>query len=187
MKQNGRTGNLSRRQMLKVMGAGSAELLLPACSEQSEGPGVAVRRVPLRLVVMDYDENMKADTQSLIDDCNESQKEIEASLDVYSWPQGHDLLVTHLGGGQAPDLANVNSLWLSEWMGIDEISPLDELYDLEEDPWETRNLVPDPRQAARLEEQRAKLLHHMAATDDPFLRGVRTNLQNEQGRTRADA
>lgn len=70
---------------------------------------------------------MKVDTQALIDAFNNSQNRIEASLDVYSWTQGHDQLVTQIGGGQAPDLANAASLWLSEWRGIDEIMPLDDL------------------------------------------------------------
>ncbi|MAE67039.1 MAG: hypothetical protein CMJ18_22490, partial [Phycisphaeraceae bacterium] len=127
MKKNTQAGSVSRRQVLKAMAAGGAGLLVPGCSDRVEGPGVAVKRKPLRLVVMDYDENMKADTQALIEAFNQGQKQIEASLDVYSWPQGHDLLVTQIGGGQAPDLANVASLWLSEWMGIDEIRPLDDL------------------------------------------------------------
>ena len=55
---------------------------------------------------------------------------------------------------------------------------LDELYDLQEDPWEKRNLIFDERHAARLEALRARLLELMAGTDDPFLRGARTNLQN---------
>ena len=127
MTKNPRTRDISRRQMLKMMGAGGAGLILPACSESPRGPAVAGKRVPIRLVVMDYDENMKADTQALIDAFNNSQKRIEASLDIYNWTQGHDQLVTQIGGGQAPDLANAASLWLSEWRSINEIMPLDDL------------------------------------------------------------
>jgi arylsulfatase A-like enzyme len=45
----------------------------------------------------------------------------------------------------------------------------DELYDLENDPTEQRNLVGDPRHAAILEEMRARLDTHMRESADPFL------------------
>ncbi|MAE65702.1 MAG: hypothetical protein CMJ18_15645 [Phycisphaeraceae bacterium] len=54
----------------------------------------------------------------------------------------------------------------------------DELYDLHLDPWEQRNLAADARYVDLLDAQRERLLHHMTETDDPFLRGVRANLQN---------
>jgi len=66
-------------------------------------------------------------SQALLDAFNRSQNEIEAKLDVYNWGQGHDILVTQISGGQAPDLANGASTWLSEWLSIDEIMSLDGL------------------------------------------------------------
>jgi ABC-type glycerol-3-phosphate transport system substrate-binding protein len=70
---------------------------------------------------------MKPDTQAVVDAFNKSQDQIEVTLDVYSWSVGHDTLVTQISAGQAPDLANVNSLWDGEWSGIDEVLPLDDL------------------------------------------------------------
>ena len=55
----------------------------------------------------------------------------------------------------------------------------DELYDLESDPWEQRNLAGDPARGDLLRKCRERLLDHMTRTFDPFLRGVQTNLENE--------
>jgi multiple sugar transport system substrate-binding protein len=90
-------------------------------------PAPATEKVQLRFVVMDYDEKMRPDTQALVDEFNASQNEIEVKLDVYSWADGHQTLVTQISGGQAPDLANGNSQWVGEWAGINEVQPLDDL------------------------------------------------------------
>ncbi len=44
----------------------------------------------------------------------------------------------------------------------------EELYDLENDPGETRTLVDDPASGKALEEHRTRLRRHVEATDDPF-------------------
>ena len=54
----------------------------------------------------------------------------------------------------------------------------DELYDLESDPGEKRNLVTDPSSGDLLAMCRERLLRQMERTGDPFLRGVRSNLEN---------
>jgi len=126
---------LSRRQMLKLTaltGAGlAASKYAPAVlAAPSEAPRVApaaADKVPIRLVVMDYDEKMKPDTQAVVDAFNKSQDQIDVTLDVYSWSVGHQTLVTQISAGQAPDLANVNSQWCGEWNGINEVLPLDDL------------------------------------------------------------
>jgi len=55
----------------------------------------------------------------------------------------------------------------------------DEFYDLEEDPWERRNLAEATEHGDLLGTYRGKLLGQMEKTGDPFLRGVRSNLENE--------
>jgi N-sulfoglucosamine sulfohydrolase len=49
--------------------------------------------------------------------------------------------------------------------------PAEELYDLQADPWELKNLAADPAQAARLKKMRADLDAWMAAQGD---RGLET-------------
>lgn len=140
---------ISRREMLRLSALAGVGLIAAACAgpaptagpQATNAPATAAaateaptapppaptEKVAVRLVVMDYDENMKPDTQALLDAFNKSQDKIEAKLDVYAWGPGHDLLLTQISGGQAPDLANGNSQWLGEWVGIGEVLPLDDM------------------------------------------------------------
>jgi len=54
----------------------------------------------------------------------------------------------------------------------------DELYDLEADSWERRNLACEVSSGELLAVYRERLLAQMERTGDPFLRGVRSNLEN---------
>lgn len=47
--------------------------------------------------------------------------------------------------------------------------PREELYDVQADPWETKNLAGDPAQADRVADLRAKLLQWQEKTNDPWL------------------
>ena len=51
--------------------------------------------------------------------------------------------------------------------------PQFELYDLENDPWELRNLAADPTHAERLKTLTARLLERLEATEDPWLKKYR--------------
>lgn len=48
--------------------------------------------------------------------------------------------------------------------------PKFELYDLETDPWELKNLAADPAHAGRLKTMTARLLERLVETEDPWLR-----------------
>ena len=53
--------------------------------------------------------------------------------------------------------------------------PLLELYDLENDPWERKNLAAEKAYAGVLKEMRARLWNHMQSTNDPLLQGAVTS------------
>ena len=55
----------------------------------------------------------------------------------------------------------------------------DELYDLGKDPGEVRNLARHSRHAAIRTKYQTRLLQLMTTTNDPFLRGTRSNLESE--------
>jgi multiple sugar transport system substrate-binding protein len=90
-------------------------------------PAPATEKVPLRFVVMDYDNTMRSDTQALVDEFNASQDEIEVKLDLLSWADGEQILTTQTSGGQAPDLANASAQFMGMMAGINEAQPLDDL------------------------------------------------------------
>jgi multiple sugar transport system substrate-binding protein len=141
IEKSGTPRKFSRREMLRLTALASAGLVAAQCGgpaptaapteapKATEAPAAApaAGKVTIRLVVMDYDEKMKPDTQAVVDAFNKSQDKIEATLDVYNWGQGHDILVTQISAGQAPDVCNVSAQWLGEWSSINEVMSLDDL------------------------------------------------------------
>lgn len=75
-------------------------------------------------------------------------------------------LPVHIGGG---DINRYGPELIEARYGTP--LPAEELYLLEEDPYELRNLVDDPVQAGVREDLRRRLRGWLEATDDPILRG----------------
>ncbi|MBI3958263.1 MAG: sugar ABC transporter substrate-binding protein, partial [Chloroflexi bacterium] len=129
---------LTRRSFLKVIAATATPLLLAACappaanppaSSGASAPAQAVTAV--RYIAMDYDSRMQPDTQAVMDAFNSSQGEISATLEVVSWPEGRNVLLTQISGGQAPDIFNGSGQWLLEFQSVNELAVLDDLMDKE--------------------------------------------------------
>jgi multiple sugar transport system substrate-binding protein len=143
MTEETRAKKLTRREMLRLTAMTGVGLVAVSCApapaptaapaaKPTEAPAAptaapAKAAVPIRLVVMDYDEKMKADTQVLVDAWNNSQSKSQVELNVYNWGDGPQKLTTEISAGQAPDLANNNSQWIGQWVSINEIQPLDNL------------------------------------------------------------
>lgn len=129
--------SLTRRAFLKVLAATAAPLALAACAapaapapasggdSQAAAPAGEVTEV--RFVAMDYDTRMQPDTQALMDAFNASQGAIKATLEVVGWPDGRNLLLTQISGGQAPDIFNGSGQWLLEFTAVKETTELDDL------------------------------------------------------------
>ena len=131
------THTFSRRDFLKFMAATAAPLALAACAapaaQAPTGEGASQAAAPsgevteLRFVAMDYDNRMQPDTQAVMDAFNSSQKAIKATLEVVGWPDGRNLLLTQISGGQAPDIFNGSGQWLLEFTAAGETTELDDL------------------------------------------------------------
>jgi multiple sugar transport system substrate-binding protein len=183
---------LSRREMLRLTALTSAGLVAAACApaapapaptsapaaQPTEAPAAptaapAAAKVPLRLVVMDYDEKMKPDTQALVDAWNSSQDKSEVELNVYSWNDGPQKLTTEISAGQAPDLANNNSQWIGQFDSINEIQPLDNILPADF----LANFVPSGLKAFTVNNRLIALPYFL----DPRAMYYRTDLFDAQG------
>ncbi|HET8523054.1 MAG TPA: sugar ABC transporter substrate-binding protein [Thermomicrobiales bacterium] len=117
-------GTLDRRALLRR--AAAAGIAVPAFSQFLLAPASAASDI--KFVAMDYDANMQKDTQKLVDAFNKSQGDVKTTLQVVSWSEGHDRLVTWISGNQAPDLANVSAGWMVEFNAIEALEPLDDKF-----------------------------------------------------------
>ena len=126
--------NLSRRTFLQLTAAAAAPLVLAACAAPTapasggDSAGAATQEVAdVRYIAMDYDSRMQPDTQAVMDAFNSSQGAIKATLEVVSWPEGKNVILTQISGGQPPDIFNGAGQWLLEFQSAEELAPLDEL------------------------------------------------------------
>jgi multiple sugar transport system substrate-binding protein len=115
---------MNRRDLLRR--AAAAGIAAPALSTLLRGTAEAASTI--KFVAMDYDANMQEDTQALVDAFNGSQADVEVDLQVISWSEGHDRLVTWISGNQAPDLANLSAGWMVEFNALDVLEPLDDKF-----------------------------------------------------------
>jgi multiple sugar transport system substrate-binding protein len=115
---------LSRRTLVRR--AAAVGFAVPTLSALSTLTAAAADSI--KFVAMDYDPTMAEDTQKLVDAFNDSQGDVKTDLQVVSWEEGHDRLVTWVSGNQAPDLANVSAAWMIEFNGIDALEPLDDKF-----------------------------------------------------------
>lgn len=123
---------LSRRTFLQLTAASAVPLLLAACAAPGapvpSGEAGATQEVTnVRFIAMDYDSRMQPDTQAVMDAFNSSQGAVQATLEVVSWPDGKNVLLTQISGGQPPDIFNGSGQWLLEFQSAEELAPLDEL------------------------------------------------------------
>lgn len=138
---------LSRRTFLQLAAASAAPLILAACaptaapapSAGGEAAAPSGEKKVVRYIGMDYDSRMQPDTQALFDEFNASQGEIEGQLEIVGWPNGHNLILTQISGGQAPDIFNGGGGWLLEFQSVGELAALTDLMpaDLLDKFWES--------------------------------------------------
>lgn len=136
---------LSRRTFMQM--AAAAPLILAACAPAAPAPAAgggeaaapSGEKKVVRYIGMDYDSRMQPDTQALFDEFNASQGEVEGVVEIVGWPNGHDLILTQISGGQAPDIFNGGGGWLLEFQSAGVLAPLTDLLpaDLLDKFWES--------------------------------------------------
>jgi N,N'-diacetylchitobiose transport system substrate-binding protein len=108
-----------------------------------------------------------------MDAFNSSQGAIKATLEVVGWPDGRNLLLTQISGGQAPDIFNGGGGWLLEFTSAGETAPLDDLMGADF----LANFQPSGLQAMTMDGQ----LYGMPYFLDPRGLYYRTDLFEENG------
>ncbi|HEY7035473.1 MAG TPA: sugar ABC transporter substrate-binding protein [Thermomicrobiales bacterium] len=113
---------LDRRTLLRR--AAAVGFTVPTLSALTTLTAAAADQI--KFVAMNYDDTMQEDTEKLVDAFNDSQGDVKADVQVVSWNDGYQTLVTMISGNKAPDLANVSASWMIEFNGIQALEPLDD-------------------------------------------------------------
>src|SRR5262249_16003205 len=78
----------------------------------------------IKFVAMNYDDTMQEDTEKLVKAFNDSQGDVKADVQVVSWNDGYQTLVTMISGNKAPALATVSASCMIEFNGTHAVEPL---------------------------------------------------------------
>ncbi|MCC6442771.1 MAG: sugar ABC transporter substrate-binding protein [Armatimonadetes bacterium] len=106
---------------------------LAGCSKQEaqnagqppSAPSAPRNRPKVRFLAMEYDTNTRPYMEKVKADFAKAHPEIDLDIEIVSWDQGHEKLATYIAGKRPPDLANVATIWLSEYVGMGKVEPLD--------------------------------------------------------------
>ena len=79
----------------------------------------------IKFLAMEYDTNTKPFMDRLRDEFNRENPDIELSIEVVDWNTGKDKLSTQLAAQAPPDLVNIATIWLPEFVDLDVVEPLD--------------------------------------------------------------
>lgn len=97
----------------------AANAALPAAPTSSGGAG------EIKFLAMQYDTNTRPFMEKLEAAFNRDNPDVKLSVEIVDWNTGKDKLNTLLAAGNAPDLVNVGSRWIPEFVALDAVEPLD--------------------------------------------------------------
>ena len=81
----------------------------------------------VRFLAMEYDTNTRPFMDKLEEKFEAANPDIDLRIEVIDWDAGKQKLSTLISADNAPDLANIATIWLPELANLDVIQPLDNL------------------------------------------------------------
>ncbi len=120
-----------RRWMTVMMVAAVAMLLLVGCPPQ-DGTDAGMDAEPvdgktqLRFLAMEYDTNTRPFMDKVEQQFEAENPDIDITIEVIDWDSGFQKLSTLISADNAPDLANIATIWLPELVDLDVVQPLED-------------------------------------------------------------
>ncbi len=126
-----------RRWAMVVMVAAIAVTLVAGCARQQSaevgmdaGAGAigadAGEKTALRFLAMEYDTNTRPFMDKIEREFEAANPDVDISIEVIDWQAGFQKLSTLISAENAPDLANIATIWLPELVDLDVVQPLDQ-------------------------------------------------------------
>ena len=119
---------MRRSMMIMVVGALMVALVgCPKPQPGDTGPGqTPPERTRVSFLAMEYDTNTRPFMQRLEEKFEAANPDIDLRIEVIDWDAGFQKLSTLISAENAPDLANIATLWLPELADLDVVQPLDD-------------------------------------------------------------
>jgi multiple sugar transport system substrate-binding protein len=92
--------------------------LFTGCAKKAETPS-------LKFLAMEYDTNTRPFMAKVKQQFEAANPEIKLDIEIVDWNLGKDKLATLVSADNAPDLANIATLWLPEYVQLGVVEPLD--------------------------------------------------------------
>ncbi len=80
----------------------------------------------IRFLAMEYDLNTRPFMQKIEEQFEAANPDVDLTIEVIDWNAGFQKLSTLISADNAPDLANIATLWLPELVALDVVEPLDD-------------------------------------------------------------
>jgi multiple sugar transport system substrate-binding protein len=108
---------------LTITGCGKKQdaATAPATSTTSTTQGPAT----IKFLAMEYDTNTRPFLDKVKQQFEAANPNIKLDIEIVDWNLGKDKLATLVSADNAPDLANIATLWLPEYVQLDAVEPLD--------------------------------------------------------------
>jgi multiple sugar transport system substrate-binding protein len=104
-----------------VAGCGKKEPQTGATAPASSGG-----KTTIKFLAMEYDTNTRPFMDKVKKDFETANPDITVDIEVIDWDHGKDKLSTLVSANNAPDLANIATLWMPEYVQLDAVEPLDQ-------------------------------------------------------------
>ncbi len=88
--------------------------------------GSTENRTEVRFLAMEYDTNTRPFLAKVEKQFEQANPDIDVRIEVIDWDAGFQKLSTLISADNAPDLANIATLWLPELVDLDVVQPLDD-------------------------------------------------------------
>lgn len=102
----------------------------PAADAKSDVKAPAARQ-KISVVMAQYSDATTPYWEGLKKDFEAAHPDVSVDLQVIYWDQLHQRLATMIGANQVPDLINVATLWLSEYVDANVVAPVDDIVEKE--------------------------------------------------------
>ena len=101
--------------------------LLTGCGKKTTSPAGAPSSAAstVTFLAMEYDTNTRPFMDKVKQQFEAANPNIKLNIEVVDWNLGKDKLSTLVSAGNAPDLANIATIWLPEYVQLDVVEPLD--------------------------------------------------------------